>query len=177
MSPKQPNLERYNELVDLLNTHAYEYHVLDAPSVEDAVYDALYGELKNLEVAAPAIIRSDSPSQRIGGVPLDKFEKFPHAKTMISLNDVFDRSEVEAWLQRMERLLPGARHDFFCDIKKDCLACSLTYEDGVLVRALTRGDGRVGEDAIDGRLQLLRVELMRVRIGGDIESKGLECGA
>jgi DNA ligase (NAD+) len=140
------NTNRARELKQLLNQYSYEYHVLDAPSVSDAVYDGLMRELKTLEAADPSLVSSDSPTQRIGNKPLDKFVKVTHSRPMISLNDVFDRSEVEAWVERMDKLLPGATHEFFCDIKKDGLACALVYENGVLVQAVTRGDGRVGED-------------------------------
>ena len=138
--------DRAAELRKLLNQYSYEYHVLDNPSVSDAVYDGLMRELKDLEAADPGLITPDSPTQRVGNVPLGKFVKVTHSRPMISLNDVFDRSEVEAWVQRMDKLLPGATHEFFCDIKMDGLACALIYEDGVLARAVTRGDGRVGED-------------------------------
>ncbi|MEJ0072924.1 MAG: hypothetical protein WDN27_02445 [Candidatus Saccharibacteria bacterium] len=104
------------------------------------------GELKQLEAADPSLITPDSPTQRVGNVPLDKFVKVTHSQPMISLNDVFNREEVEAWVTRMDKLLPGSKHEFFCDIKMDGLACALIYEDGVLVQAVTRGDGRVGED-------------------------------
>jgi DNA ligase (NAD+) len=140
------NRQRLEELKGLLNRYSYEYHTLDMPSVDDAVYDSLYSELKQIEAQHPEWVSLDSPSQRIGNQALEKFEKVAHAKTMISLNDVFDRSEVEAWVVRMEKLLPGTAHEYFCDIKKDGLACSLVYEDGELVRAVTRGDGEVGED-------------------------------
>lgn len=145
MVKKQPD-ERYGELLELLNRYAYEYYVLDDPSVEDAVYDSLMQELKSLEAAHPELISSNSPTQRVSAVPLDKFTKVPHRVPMISLNDVFSREEVEAWIKRMDKLLPGASHEFFCDIKMDGLACALHYEDGQLVQAVTRGDSRVGED-------------------------------
>lgn len=137
---------RATELRQLLNKYSYEYHVLDEPSVSDAVYDGLMRELKDLEAADPGLITADSPTQRVGNMPLDKFAKVTHSQPMISLNDVFDRAEVEAWVARIDKLLPGTKHEFFCDIKKDGLACALVYQDGVLVQAVTRGDGRVGED-------------------------------
>lgn len=139
-------VKRTFELRKLLNQYSYEYHVLDEPSVSDAVYDGLMQELKALEADHPELVTSDSPTQRVGNVPLDKFTKVKHARPMISLNDVFDRAEVEAWIERMDKLLPGVAHEFFCDIKMDGLACELTYEDGLLARAVTRGDGWVGED-------------------------------
>ncbi len=140
------NASRAAELRKLLNQYSYEYHVLDAPSVSDAVYDALMQELKALEAAHPELVTSDSPTQRVGNAPLDKFAKITHSRPMISLDDVFDRSEVEAWVQRMDKLLPGRTHEFFCDIKKDGLACALVYQDGILAQAVTRGDGYIGED-------------------------------
>jgi DNA ligase (NAD+) len=103
-------------------------------------------ELKSIEAEHPELITPDSPTQRVAAVPLDKFTKVTHRVPMISLNDVFDRAEVEAWVKRMDKLLPGAKHEFFCDIKMDGLACALIYEDGVLTQAVTRGDSRVGED-------------------------------
>lgn len=137
---------RYRELLELLSTYSYEYYVLDEPSADDAVYDALMKEVKVYEAAHPDAIDPNSPTQRVGNVPLDKFEKVTHRIPMISLNDVFSRSDVEAWVKRMDRVLPGSQHEYFCDIKKDGLACALIYEDGVLVQAVTRGDSRVGED-------------------------------
>lgn len=138
--------ERVRELKALLEQYAYQYYVLDEPSVSDAVYDGLIRELKALESDHPDLITHDSPTQRVGGVPLDKFEKVEHRVPMISLNDVFSREDVEAWVKRTEKLAPGNTHEYFCDIKMDGLACSLIYEDGEFVQAVTRGDGRVGED-------------------------------
>ena len=142
----QSSNDRYNELVDLLKRYAYEYHVEDSPSVSDAVYDAMFQELKQLEAQNPDAVRSDSPSQRVGGVLKGGFKKVTHSRRMLSLNDVFDKSEVEAWVNRMDKLLPGSRHEFFADIKMDGLACALIYEDGVLRQGITRGDSFVGED-------------------------------
>lgn len=141
-----PSVARYRELLSLLDTYSYQYHVLDEPSVTDAVYDGLIREVKDFEFANPEQISQNSPTQRVGNKPLDKFQKITHKKPMISLNDVFSRDDVEAWVRRIDKLLPGSKHEFFCDIKKDGLACSLVYQDGQLVQAITRGDSRVGED-------------------------------
>lgn len=140
-----PN-KRVAELRQLLNRYSYEYHVLDAPSVSDAVYDSLFGELKQLESDHPELITSDSPTQRVGHELKGGFAKVRHSSRMLSLNDVFDVAEVEAWVKRMDKLLPGRSHEFFADIKMDGLACALVYEDGVLTQAITRGDSFVGED-------------------------------
>ncbi|MGB4758645.1 MAG: NAD-dependent DNA ligase LigA [Candidatus Saccharimonadales bacterium] len=138
--------QRLVELRDLLAKYHYEYHVLDSPSVSDATYDALFTELKELETKYPALITPDSPTQRVGNELLGGFQKVQHSSRMLSLNDVFDRGEVEAWVKRMDKLLPGSRHEFFADIKMDGLACALIYRDGVLEQAVTRGDSFVGED-------------------------------
>ena len=138
--------QRINELRELINRYSYEYHVNDTPSVSDAVYDSLFGELKTLEAAHPELVTPDSPTQRVGNELKGGFEKVRHSTRMLSLNDVFDASEVEAWVRRMDKLLPGRTHEFFADVKMDGLACALIYEDGLLVRAVTRGDSFVGED-------------------------------
>lgn len=146
MKKKDQSAARAKELKRLLATYAYEYYVLDSPSVDDAVYDSLMQELKAIEAAFPDLITPNSPTQRLLSRPLDKFKKVPHITPMISLNDVFSREDVEAWITRMDKLLPGTQHEFFCDTKKDGLACALIYQDGVLVQAVTRGDTKVGED-------------------------------
>lgn len=141
----QPD-QRARELRELLAKYSYDYHVLDAPSVDDAIYDSLFGELKKIEAEHPELITSDSPTQRVGSELLGGFKKVQHSSRMLSLNDVFERREVEAWVERMDKLLPGRQHEFFADIKMDGLACALIYQDGVLMQAVTRGDSFVGED-------------------------------
>ena len=138
--------KRAQELRTILAGYSYEYHVLDQPSVSDAIYDSLMGELKTIEAQHPDLITSDSPTQRVGSELLGGFKKVRHATRMLSLNDVFDIKEVEAWVVRIDKLLPGRKHEFFTDIKMDGLACALIYEDGLLVQAVTRGDSFVGED-------------------------------
>ena len=147
MTQNQLNPEtRVKELRDIISKYSYEYHVLDTPSVNDAVYDSLFGELKTIEAEHPELVTPDSPTQRVGNELLGGFKKVTHSSRMLSLNDVFDRSEVEAWVVRMDKLLPGAKHEFFADIKMDGLACALIYQDGLLVQAVTRGDSFIGED-------------------------------
>jgi DNA ligase (NAD+) len=137
---------RIAELLKLLNRYSYQYHVLDDPSVSDAVYDGLMRELKNLEEQYPDLISPNSPTQRVGNVPLDKFVKVSHSTRMLSLNDVFSREEVAAWIERIEKLTPNRLTGLFTDIKMDGLACALIYQDGRFVQAVTRGDGLIGED-------------------------------
>jgi DNA ligase (NAD+) len=145
MTPVPPK-ERIRQLRELINDYRYHYHVLNESTMSEAAADSLKHELARLEEAHPDLITPDSPTQRVAGAALDKFQKITHRVPMISLNDVFNREEVEAWVKRMDKLLPGSRHEFLCDIKMDGLACALIYEDGVLARAVTRGDSRVGED-------------------------------
>jgi DNA ligase (NAD+) len=145
MTQTQPSI-RAAELRTLLSAYSYQYHVLDQPAVSDAVYDSLFGELKKIESEYPELITVDSPTQRVGGELLGGFQKVTHSSRMLSLNDVFDKTEVEAWVTRMDKLLPGRAHEFFADIKMDGLACALVYQDGLLVQAVTRGDSFVGED-------------------------------
>ncbi len=140
------NKARAAELRELLAAYGYAYHVLDAPTVSDAVYDSLMAELKAIEAAHPEYITSDSPTQRVGSELLGGFSKREHRSRMLSLNDVFDPGEVKAWAERVDKLLAGQPHDYFADIKMDGLACALVYEDGYLTQAVTRGDSFVGED-------------------------------
>ena len=146
---------RIDEIRGLLNRYSHEYYTLDAPSVDDAVYDSLMDELKQLEAAHPEWVTLDSPTQRVGNVLKGGFAKVEHTRRMVSLNDVFDKNEVEAWVQRTDKLMPGRTHEFFADIKMDGLACALIYTDGVLTQAVTRGDSFVGED-VTGNVRTIR---------------------
>lgn len=163
-----PPEKRIVELRGLIDKYSYEYHVNDAPSVDDAVYDSLFGELKQLEAAHPELITSDSPTQRVGNELREGFKKVSHSSRMLSLNDVFDREEVEAWVTRMDKLLPGRTHEFFADIKMDGLACALIYQDGLLVQAITRGDSYIGED-VTSNVRTIKNVPLRLR-----EEKGFE---
>jgi DNA ligase (NAD+) len=145
MTQVQPK-ERIEQLKQLINDYRYHYHVLNESTMSEAAADSLKHELSQLEERYPELVTSDSPTQRVAGVALDKFKKVAHRIPMISLNDVFNADEVQAWVQRMDKVLPGKKHEFICDIKMDGLACALVYEDGLLVQAVTRGDSRVGED-------------------------------
>jgi DNA ligase (NAD+) len=160
--------QRAHELRELLARYSYEYHVLDSPTVDDAVYDSLFGELKRIEAEHPELVTSDSLTQRVGGELLGGFKKVQHSSRMLSLNDVFDRAEVEAWVERMDKLLPGSKHEFFADIKMDGLACALIYQDGLFVQAVTRGDSFIGED-VTANVRTIKNVPLRLR-----ESKGRE---
>jgi len=148
MMPIQPK-KRAKEIRDLLAVYSYEYHALDNSTVSDAVYDSLFSELKKLESDHPELICPESPTQRVGNELSGGFKKVKHSSRMLSLNDVFDRAEVEAWIKRTDKLLLGSKHQFFTDIKMDGLACALVYQDGLLVQAITRGDSYFGEDVTE----------------------------
>lgn len=145
MTQLQPK-DRIEQLRKLINEYRYHYHVLNESTMSEAAADSLKHELSQLEERYPELVTPDSPTQRVAGAALSKFTKVEHRVPMISLNDVFDEAEVAAWIARMDKQLPGSRHEFLCDIKMDGLACSLVYEDGVLAQAVTRGDSKVGED-------------------------------
>lgn len=144
---KQDAKERIEKLRSQVDDYRYRYHVLDDPMVTDDIYDSLTRELKKLEEEFPEFLSPDSPTQRVGGKPLDKFVSVPHDNPMLSLNDVFTPEELKAWIARLQKLLPEQNgFEYHIDLKMDGLACALVYENGRLVRGLTRGDGRVGED-------------------------------
>lgn len=130
-----------------LNKLSYQYHVLDNPTVDDAVYDGLIQELKKIEEENPDLITPDSPTQRVGGKLLGGFVSVEHSQRMLSLNDIFNSDEVTKWYERILKLDSAVETaEYFADIKKDGLACALIYQNGVLVQGITRGDGYVGED-------------------------------
>ncbi len=138
---------RIERLRSLINDYRYHYHVLDESIMSEAAADSLKRELTELETAYPDLITADSPSQRVAGAPLPGFTQVVHSTRMLSLNDVFDEADIVAWRDRIAKLLPeNAGLEYFTDIKMDGLACALVYEDGLLTRGITRGDGFVGED-------------------------------
>lgn len=138
--------ERLAKLRDQIHEYRYEYHVNNHSIMSEAAADSLKKELTKLESDYPELITADSPSQRVAGGVLSGFEKVTHRTRMLSLNDVFDGDEVEAWYTRMLKLEPKWDKKVYIDLKLDGLACALHYRDGVLVQGVTRGDGHVGED-------------------------------
>jgi DNA ligase (NAD+) len=138
------------QLRRVLHAHAHQYYVLDSPLIADAEYDALIQALGRLEARYPALVTPSSPTQRVGGTPLDKFEKVRHPVPLLSLSNAFTEADVRAWYERCQRgLLAAGRNPqtaLTCEPKIDGLAVALTYERGELVLAATRGDGEVGEN-------------------------------
>ncbi len=137
--------QRHKELSEQIEEHRTRYYLDDAPAVSDAEYDVLMRELEQLEEELPELRTPDSPTQSVGGYASSTFEAYEHRERMMSLDNAFKPEELESWHARLVR--EGAKKaDFLCELKVDGLAISLTYEDGVLTRGVTRGDGRVGED-------------------------------
>lgn len=136
--------KRMNELVALLNRYATEYYTSDNPSVSDSEYDRLYRELVELETAYPEQVLADSPTHRVGGKVLDGFEKYSHQYPLYSLQDAFSREELDAFDARVRKEV--AHPTYICELKIDGLSISLTYEKGILVAGITRGDGSIGEN-------------------------------
>ena len=165
---------RVIKLREIINDYRYHYHVLDESIMSESAADSLKHELSQLEEAYPDLITPDSPTQRVAGRPLDKFVKVKHEKRMISLADVFSEDEVREWYERNQKLVPGSKFEFFTDIKMDGLACSLHYENGVLKKAVTRGDGLVGEDVT---MNVRTIENIPLKLRGDnipekVEARG-----
>ena len=158
--------DRAAELRSALEEHNHRYYVLDDPEVSDSDYDALINELRALESEHPELLTPDSPTQRVGGTVLSKFEPAEHRQPMLSLANATNEEELRAWLQRSERFLlkegvENAEIRFVTEPKVDGLAISLLYEDGVMVRGATRGDGEVGED-VTANLRTVKAIPLRI---------------
>ncbi|WP_226659937.1 NAD-dependent DNA ligase LigA [Pseudalkalibacillus hwajinpoensis] len=167
MEEKQKRIE---ELRQLLNQYNYEYHVLDQPSVPDAEYDRMMNELINLEEENPELKTEDSPSQRVGGPPLEGFQKVEHRVPMLSLGNAFGEDDLKDFDRRVRERI-GENFSYVCELKIDGLAVSLIYEDGVLVRGATRGDGTVGED-ITQNLKTIPAIPLRLKENVSMEVRG-----
>ncbi|HEX7500733.1 MAG TPA: NAD-dependent DNA ligase LigA, partial [Polyangia bacterium] len=159
-SPFDAASARAEELRATILEHDRRYYVLDQPSVSDAEYDALLGELRAIEAKHPDLVTADSPTKRVGGKPSALFAPVQHTSPMLSLDNVFSAAELSAWAARLERGADGAI-DYVCELKIDGLAVSLVYERGVFARGATRGDGSVGED-ISANLRTIRDIPMRL---------------
>lgn len=133
------------QLIQLLAKHNHAYYVMDQPTIEDSEYDQLFHQLKALEEQNPELIQSDTPTSKVGGKALSKFETVTHTVPMLSLGNVFNQEELFAFARRVEERLPNQKVQYDVELKFDGLAISLWYENGVLVRGVTRGDGETGE--------------------------------
>lgn len=164
--------QQLNHLRTTLRHHEYLYHVQDNPEIPDAEYDRLMRELRALEEAHPELITQDSPTQRVGAAPLSEFTQVRHEVPMLSLDNVFDEASYLAFNKRvMDRLKSTDALTFCCELKLDGLAVSLLYEDGILVRAATRGDGTTGEN-ITSNVRTIRA--IPLKLHGDNIPRRLE---
>jgi DNA ligase (NAD+) len=161
VTSKKAAAARIDELRKTIDHHSYRYHVLDDPEIADAEYDALVGELMALENEHPDLVTPDSPTQRVGAPPSDMFAPVAHRTPMMSLDNCFSLDELLAWGQRVERNI-GSAGAFMTELKMDGVACNLIYEDGVLVKGATRGDGYNGED-ITANLRTISAIPLRLR--------------
>lgn len=164
--------QKINELREKLTRYGYEYYVLDRPTVPDSEYDRLMRELIELEEQFPSLQSPDSPTQRVGGAPLEMFQKVVHRIPLLSLGDIFNEQEVRDFDRRIRQAV-GDDVTYVCELKIDGLAISLRYEDGLFIQGATRGDGTVGED-ITANLRTVKSVPLRLREPITIEVRG-EC--
>ena len=155
--------QRASELRQLLQKASYAYYVLDAPLMEDAVYDQLYRELQDLEAAYPDLVTPDSPTQRVGDRPAPQFKSVRHNIPLYSLENAFNLNELADWQQRWQRVADMPSFEYVCELKIDGSAIALTYEQGILVRGATRGDGITGEE-ITQNIKTIRSIPLRLNI-------------
>jgi len=163
--------ETYKNHVALLNTYAYHYYVLDNPIASDEEYDRLYHDVVAYEQAHPGAVLPESPTQRVGDVPLEGFEKAHHRSRMWSLEDIFDAEGLQKWLERVAKLADDVT--FYCEPKFDGASLNLIYEGGRLVQAITRGDGSIGEDVTNNVKTIRSIPLAvayreRIEIRGEV---------
>lgn len=166
---RQDPAERATKLRELINDYRYNYHVLNRSTMSEAAADSLKHELSQIEAEHPELITPDSPTQRVAGEPLPGFRQIRHSGRMLSLNDVFDEDEFEAWVKRITKLAGDADIEYFVDVKMDGLACALVYEDGALTQGVTRGDGFVGED-VTANVRTIESIPLRLRKAGGYEN-------
>ena len=138
--------KKIEALRDKIRHHEYRYYVLDDPEISDAEFDRLMIELKKLEAEHPELVTTDSPTQRVGGKPREGFVKAPHSSPMLSLDNTYSEDELRNWERRVHELSGREEIDYVCELKLDGMSLALHYENGRLVRGITRGDGSIGED-------------------------------
>ncbi|HVH11535.1 MAG TPA: NAD-dependent DNA ligase LigA, partial [Longimicrobium sp.] len=176
MTPPHPaaGAARAAELREALERANHEYYVLDAPTLSDAEYDRLFRELRELEAADPTLRTADSPTQRVGAEPASRLEKTEHLAPMLSLDNAFGPDELRAWETRNARIADEVRScGYVAEPKIDGLAIALTYEDGVLVKGATRGNGTIGED-VTRNLRTIRDIPLRLRADGPAFPRRME---
>ena len=150
-------------LRETIRHHEKQYYVLDAPEISDAEYDALMRRLQKLEEEHPEIRTPDSPTARVGGKPREGFQKVPHTSPMLSLDNALDEAELRAFDARVRELLGGTRFRYVAELKMDGLSMAARYADGLYQRAVTRGNGTIGEDVSENARTIRSLPL---RVGG-----------
>lgn len=174
---KEEAKKRIAKLREAIDEYRYAYHVLNKSVISDAALDSLKHELFALEGQFPEFVTADSPTQRVSGKPLSGFKKVTHKTPMLSMEDVFTSEELASWRERIQKLVPATKFDYYTEIKMDGLAVSLIYKDGVLHQGSTRGDGKVGED-VTHNLKTIEAIPLRLRgpkgisLNGEIEVRG-----
>ncbi len=167
--------QRIEKLKKEISYHSYLYHVLDKLDISDAAWDSLKHELAELERQFPGLVTPDSPTQRVSGKTLKEFKKVPHETPMMSLNDAFGQQELKDWKDRIEKIVPGARLDYFCELKLDGLSVSLLFKDGVFLAGSTRGNGQVGEDVTQNLRTIESIPLkLREPMLGELAKDGFD---
>jgi DNA ligase (NAD+) len=166
--------DRLEILRSEIERHDHRYHVLDSPEIDDVQYDALMRELRGIEEKHPELVTPDSPTQRVGGEPVEGFEQVQHLRPMLSLGNAFDDDELQAWHARVTNVLERDDFELVCELKYDGLAVALTYEEGVLVRGATRGNGSVGENVTANlrTIKSIRQRLLGAAVPRLIEVRG-----
>jgi DNA ligase (NAD+) len=171
--------KKIESLRDKIRHHESLYYVLDSPEISDAEFDKLMLQLKQLEAEHPDLITSDSPTQRVGGKPREGFVKVAHSSPMLSLDNTYSEDELRAWERRVHEFSGRSDVDYVCELKLDGMSLALIYENGKLVRGVTRGDGSVGEDVtLNVRtvrsipLQIPAEKLKKAGISADFEVRG-----
>jgi DNA ligase (NAD+) len=178
-TPKKDLGKRVEALREKIRHHEYRYYVLDAPEISDAEFDQLMNELKQLEVQNPQLIIPDSPTQRVGGKPREGFAKAQHSSPMLSLDNTYSEDELRNWERRVHELSGRKDIEYVCELKLDGMSLALRYQDGKLVRGITRGDGTTGEDVtLNVRtvrsipLSIAKAQLQQAGIPQDFEVRG-----
>jgi DNA ligase (NAD+) len=159
--------KRIEDLIEKISSHERKYYVDDNPEITDLEFDRLLSELKNLEQENPELITPDSPTQRVGGKPLEGFPTVEHRAPMLSLDNAYSKEEVKEFEKRITRLLPDESFEYVAELKIDGLGVALIYENGVFVRGATRGDGKTGED-ITSNLKTIKSIPLKLKDPGSI---------
>ncbi len=178
--PAAKDIEKKIEsLREKIRHHEYQYFVLDQPEISDQDFDKLMRQLRELEAEHPDLLTPDSPTQRVGGKPREGFVKVRHSSPMLSLDNTYNEDELRSWERRVHELSGRKDVDYVCELKLDGMSLALTYENGRLVRGVTRGDGTTGEDVtLNVRtvrsipLSIDRDKLKKAGIPVDFETRG-----